>query len=128
MNNPNNDLPPMPEGGLSNSESRTDEEKDYKPDPDYTQDPDASGRTFHLRFGGFLKYGTTDAAQGASFFLAFALILVATITFLLSLFVESSEYRGFFEWLTTPLMLTIGVAVGRGSAQQGERMRHDKLY
>ena len=69
------EVPPLPAPDLD-----SDQEGDNRLDQedDYSTQAEARGRMFYISLG-FMKYGTRDQIQGASFFLAFILILIIAI-------------------------------------------------
>ena len=104
------DLSPLPEP-RDNEISRPD---DYS---DYTLREPVPGRAFYINLG-IVKFGTRDPIQGASFFLALALLVMLFGTVMLEFFRGWEKTKELLNWITTPLMLTIGVAIGRsGNAE-----------
>ena len=79
---------------------------------DYTSRYPVSGRTFHINLG-ILRFGTSDAIQGAAFFLAFFLLLIFALVALTGYFTEDGIDLELLNWISNPLLLTIGVAIGR---------------
>ena len=79
---------------------------------DYTSTSDVPGRAFVLNFGR-IRYGTKDAIQGASILLALVMLLMLAIAFVADIFTDRAMTKDLLNWITTPLMLAIGVAIGR---------------
>ena len=99
------DLSPLPEpqdDDIANPD-------DYS---DYTSRESVPGRSFYINLG-LIKFGTRDPIQGASFFLALALLVMLFCTVMLEFFWGWEKTKELLNWITTPLMLTIGVAIGR---------------
>ncbi len=70
-------------------------------------------RVFYINLG-LIRFGTRDHIQGAAFFLGFFLLVFALLTFVVDLVLTDSEFtKEMLAWIDTPLMLTIGVAIGR---------------
>lgn len=63
----------------------------------------------------FVKFGTTDKLQGAAIFLTVLFLVMAIVVIFVGLFGDKLWAKEALSWLTTPLMLVVGVAVGRGS-------------
>lgn len=75
-------------------------------------DEPVSGRAFYINLG-LIKFGTREPIQGASFFLALALLMMLFGTVMLEFFWGLEKTKELLNWITTPWMLTIGVAIGR---------------
>ena len=82
-------------------------------DDDYTG-PTAQNRVFYINFL-FMKFGTTDRLQGAAMFLSVILLFFIIIAIVLGFFFNADWAKEAIAWLGTPLLLVIGVAVGRGA-------------
>lgn len=79
---------------------------------DYTSVQDVPGRAFLLNFG-LIRFGTGDTIQGASVLLALIMLLMLFIAFISDVVLARSTTEALLGWITTPLMLAIGVAIGR---------------
>ena len=79
---------------------------------DYTSTSDVPGRAFILNFG-LVRYGTKDAIQGASILLSLVMLLMLALAFIADIFTGRTLTKDLLSWITTPLMLAIGVAIGR---------------
>lgn len=80
---------------------------------DYTG-PSANDRVLYINLG-FIKYGTTDKLQGAALFLSIILLFFVCVALILGFWMDSAWAKEAIAWLGTPLLLVIGVAVGRGA-------------
>lgn len=83
---------------------------------DYTSH-NAKDRVLFVNLG-LIKFGTTDKIQGAAIFLTIVFLLMAILIILFSLKAGWDWAKDVLGWLTTPLMLTVGVAIGRGSTTE----------
>ena len=79
---------------------------------DYTSTSDVPGRAFILNFG-LIRYGTKDPIQGSSVLLALVMLLMLAIAFIADIVTSGAMTKDLLSWITTPLMLSIGVAIGR---------------
>jgi len=85
---------------------------------DYTSDR-ASERVFYVNLG-IVRYGTSDKLQGAALLLAIVLLPLIFICILIGFFWDQTWAKEALNWLGTPFLLVIGVAVGRGSRNLGD--------
>ena len=82
---------------------------------DYTRVEEVKGRTFYINFG-LLRFGTRDPIQGASFFLTIVLLFVLVLIVIAGFIMEGGIDETLLDWITSPLLLTIGVAIGRSGS------------
>ena len=97
---------------LPDPESRKDGR--YDNEVDYSDPSVSGGRRFYLNFG-FMRYGTSDAIQGAALLLTFVLLILVVISVVAAFWLPSESIKDIREWLTPPIMLTLGVAIGRSN-------------
>ena len=96
-----------------------------KPDPDnlvgtdteqdYTADK-ASNRALYINLW-LMKYGTADPLQGAAILLSLILLALALVSLIVGFF-NADWAKDALAWLVSPLMLSIGVAVGRSGNRE----------
>lgn len=78
---------------------------------DYTGD-NADERVLYINLY-FIKFGSTDRLQGAALMLSMVLLFLIALSILGGFVSDSSWAKEAIAWLGTPLMLVVGVAVGR---------------
>lgn len=83
---------------------KKDSEQDY-------QSPIERNKTLYINLG-FVKFGISDRLQGAAIFLTLLLLMLAFAAVTAGIW-HPEWAKEVLGWLTTPLMLAIGVAVGR---------------
>lgn len=84
--------------------------------PDDYLSPIERNETLFINFG-IMKFGTSDRLQGASMFLAIILLFLVMLALVGGIW-NWAWAKEVLVWLTTPLMLVIGVAVGRAGAER----------
>lgn len=77
---------------------------------DYTS-PVASNRSFFVNLY-FMRFGTSDRLQGAAIFLS-VIFLIMVAALMIVGFLNGAWAKDALTWITSPLMLVVGVAVGR---------------
>ena len=80
---------------------------------DYTAST-AKNRTLYINLG-FAKFGTTDGLQGAAILLVILLLPLAFTAIVVG-FWNSDWAIEVLKWIGAPLMLAVGVAVGRAGS------------
>lgn len=85
---------------------------------DYTG-PSAGGRFFVINLG-FMKLGSDDKLQGAALFLSVLLFLLLCIVVGFGFFANAEWAKHALTVIVTPLMLVVGVAVGRSAPHKND--------
>lgn len=91
-------------------------DKDTQRFPDMTE-PGSPGRVFGFDFMGF-KYGSSDKLHSAAFLLSILMVVAVIILAVISMFAKNGEAASdAVQTLGQVLILTIGVAIGRGASE-----------
>lgn len=86
-------------------------EEDYK-------SPIGRNKTLYINLK-FVKFGVSDRLQGAAIFLSIILLVLTFVVLVIGLF-NLDWAKEVLGWLSSPLMLAIGVAVGRSGKGDSE--------